>query len=179
MRLHGMSSGEVGTWLGLIAGTVGAAGTFVGGWAADKLGAKDARWYSWVCVVSLLVHAPFVTLALLAGNPYVALGFYLIPAFMGPVYNAPNFAMTQGLVPIRMRAAGAAVLLFVINLIGMGLGPTFVGWMSDLFRPMAGIESLRWALLISTAFNLWSAAHYLLAAKTLRAELAIGESPAQ
>jgi len=80
-------------------------------------------------------------------------------------------------VPMRMRAAGAAVLLFVINLIGMGLGPAFVGWTSDRLQPIAGVESLRWALLISTLFNVWSAIHYLLAAKTLRAELAIGEGP--
>ena len=52
-----MSSGEVGTWLGLIAGIVGGVGTLVGGWAADRLGARDRRWYCWVCVVSLVVHA--------------------------------------------------------------------------------------------------------------------------
>ena len=129
-----------------------------------------------MCVISLVVHAPFVTLGFLAGNPYVALGLYLIPAFMGPVYNAPNFAMTQGLVPLRMRAAGAAVLLFVINLIGMGLGPTFVGWLSDLFEPSVGVQSLRYALLISTLFNIWSAVHYMLAARTLRADLATAEA---
>jgi MFS family permease len=175
MRIHGMSSGEVGTWLGLMAGIVGAAGTFAGGWAADRLGVRDRRWSCWVCVISLVVHAPLMTAAVLAGNPYVALGFYVIPAFMGPVYNAPNFAMTQGLVPLRMRAAAAAVLLFVINLIGMGLGPAFVGWMSDALEPSAGLQSLRWALLISTAFNLWSAVHYLLAARSLRQDLATAE----
>jgi MFS family permease len=176
MRLHGMSSGEVGTWLGLIAGIVGGAGTLIGGWAADRLGVKDRRWYCWVCVISLVVHAPFVTAGFLADSPYVALALYLIPAFMGPVYNAPNFAMTQGLVPLRMRAAGAAVLLFVINLIGMGLGPTFVGWVSDLLEPSLGVQSLRYSLLISTAFNIWSAVHYLLAARTLREELAMTET---
>ena len=143
--MHGMSSGEVGTWLGLIAGIVGGAGTLAGGWAADRLGVRDRRWYCWVCVVSLVVHCPLAIAGYLAGNPYLALGLYLIPAFMGPVYNAPNFAMTQGLVPLRMRAAAAAVLLFVINLIGMGFGPTFVGWVSDLLEPTVGVESLRCA----------------------------------
>jgi predicted MFS family arabinose efflux permease len=176
MRVHGMSSGEVGTWLGLIAGIIGGAGTFAGGWAADRLGARDRRWYCWVCVISLIVHAPLSIAGYLAGNPYLALGLYLIPAFMGPVYNAPNFAMTQGLVPLGMRAAAAAVLLFVINLIGMGLGPAFVGWVSDLLEPSVGIQSLRYALLMSTAFNLWSAVHYLLAARTLREELATAET---
>jgi MFS family permease len=176
MRIHGMSSGEVGTWLGLIAGLVGGVGTLAGGWAADRLGVRDKRWYCWVCVISLVIHAPFVTLGFLAGNPYVALGLYLIPAFMGPVYNAPNFAMTQGLVPLRMRAAGAAVLLFILNLIGMGLGPTFIGWLSDVLEPSVGIQSLRYALLISTLFNIWSAVHYMLAARTLRADLATAEA---
>ncbi len=51
-----------------------------------------------------------------------------------------------------------------------------MGWISDLLEPTVGIESLRWALLVSTVFNLWSAVHYLLAARTLRAELALAES---
>jgi MFS family permease len=176
MRVHGMSSGEVGTWLGLMNGVLGAAGTFAGGWAADRFGAKDRRWACWVCVISLVVHAPLAISAYLAASPYLALALYAIPAFMGPVYNAPNFAMTQGLVPLGMRAAGAAVLLFVMNLIGLGLGPAFVGWISDTLEPTRGTESVRYALLVSTAINIWSAAHYLLAARTLRAELTLNET---
>ena len=176
MRVHGMSAGEVGTWLGLMTGLLGGFGVFAGGWVADRWGAHDQRAYTWVCAISLILHAPFAIAAYLMGNPYMTFALLVIPLILGPVYNAPNFAMTQGLVPIKMRAAAAAVLLFILNLIGMGLGPVFVGWLSDVLMPRVGVDSLRYALLATIAFNLWGAVHYLLAARTLREELAAASS---
>jgi hypothetical protein len=80
--------------------------------------------------------------------------------------------MTQALVPPRMRAQAAAVLLLILNLIGMGLGPQFVGLLSDLLAPRLGALSLRWALLGTIVVGaLWSAAHYFAAARTLRQDL--------
>jgi hypothetical protein len=99
------------------------------------------------------------------------LALLIVPGLLAPIYTAPSFAMTQGLVPISMRAAASAVLLFVFNLIGMGLGPTAVGVVSDLLRPRLGAESLRWAMLFAIAFNLWAAVHYVFAARTLRRDL--------
>jgi hypothetical protein len=74
----------------------------------------------------------------------------------------------------------SALLLFIINLIGLGLGPLFAGIASDSFRQMfleRGLtqaealgEGLRWSLRIIVAVNLWSAAHYFIAARTLREE---------
>ena len=87
------------------------------------------------------------------------------------MYLGPSFAMTQGLVTLRMRAVAAAILLFVLNIIGMGLGPTLVGWLSDLLMPYSGEESIRYALSISVALNGWSAIHFLLGAKYLRQDL--------
>jgi hypothetical protein len=70
-----------------------------------------------------------------------------------------------------MRAAAAAVLLFVLNFIGMGFGPPAVGALSDLLRGRFGDDSLRYALLVTLLVNLWGAVHYLLAARTLREDL--------
>jgi hypothetical protein len=176
MRTHGMESGEVGTWVALLAGVIGSAGIFLGGYIADRLGARDRRWYAWVCALSLMISLPFSIPAMLVGSPYVSLACYLVPAFMSPVYNAPNFAMTQGLVPLSMRAAAAAVLLFILNLIGMGLGPTLVGALSDALQPALGASSLRYALLFTSLVNLWAATHYLFAARTLRADLDLAKA---
>ncbi len=71
-----------------------------------------------------------------------------------------------------MRALVSALLLFVINLIGLGLGPLFAGFLSDQLRPAFGIESIRYALLyVSIGGNLWAAGHYYLASRTLRDDL--------
>ena len=67
--------------------------------------------------------------------------------------------------------------LFIINIIGLGFGPQLVGVLSDLFATEYGQESLRMALLTMTLLNLWAALHYLLAARTLAADLRSMESP--
>jgi hypothetical protein len=95
-------------------------------------------------------------------------------------YLAPSITATYGLVGIRERALASAVLLFIINLIGLGLGPLFAGFASDGLRQMflgRGLseaealgEGLRWSLRLVVVSNLWSAAHYFIAARTLRAE---------
>jgi hypothetical protein len=79
--------------------------------------------------------------------------------------------MTQALVSLRMRAVASAILLFVLNLIGMGLGPYFVGILSDLFAPTFGIESLRYALCIAVLVNLWAGVPYMLGARSMRGDL--------
>jgi len=88
------------------------------------------------------------------------------------MYLGPTFGMTQTLVPPAMRATASALMLFILNLIGLGLGPVFAGVLSDLLRPEFGIESIRYSLLIlAVAGNLWSAVHYYFASLTLREDL--------
>ena len=175
IRIHGMSSGEVGTWLGLISGLVGGVGTFLGGTLGDRLSARhgDARWYMWVPALSTLGSVPFAFFLYLWPEPRTALLLFMPAALAGPMYLGSTFAMTQGLARPHMRAMAAAILMFVINMIGLGLGPQVVGLASDLLAPRLGVASLRWALLgVVVPLSLWSALHYLLAARTLRQELA-------
>ncbi|MBT6245041.1 MAG: MFS transporter, partial [Gammaproteobacteria bacterium] len=80
-------------------------------------------------------------------------------------------AMTQALVTLRMRAVASAILLFMLNIIGMGLGPYFVGIISDLFTPEFAIDSLRYALCIAVFANLWASIHYFRGANSLRTDL--------
>lgn len=91
---------------------------------------------------------------------------------MGGAYLAPSFALNQSLVPVRMRSVASAILLFVLNIIGLGLGPQLVGLLSDSFQPQYGAESLRYALLSLSLVNIWTAVHYFLAGRTLREDLA-------
>jgi len=75
------------------------------------------------------------------------------------------------------------VLLLIINLIGLGLGPTLTGWVSDMYRSslvgggvdvsVATAQGLRYALCTVVLVNVWSAFHYLIAARTLREDLVV------
>jgi MFS family permease len=96
-----------------------------------------------------------------------ALGLYVIPAFFGGFYLAPTFALVQGLVSLRMRALASSIVLFILNIIGLGFGPQLVGVMSDLFADAYGQESLRMSLLVLSFLNLWCALHYYLAGRHL------------
>lgn len=168
IRSHQMGIAEIGTYLALITGVVGGLGTFAGGYICDRFGQKDRRLYVWLPALSLIILIPLTVLALLSPTKEGAIYFYLIPAFLSPFYLGPTFAVVQGLAQMRMRAIAAAVLLFVLNLIGMGLGPLLVGVLSDFLRPEFGDEALRYAMIVAVIMNLWSAVHYFLAAKTLR-----------
>jgi MFS family permease len=171
-RVHGLAPLEIGVWLGAIAASTGVAGTFLGGWLTDRLSHRDWRWYAWIPGWGSVVAVPFVLLFYLWDEGREALALAALPAILGGLYLGPTFAMTQALVPPRMRAQAAAVLMLVLNLIGMGLGPQFVGLLSDLLAPRFGVESIRWALLVTiVAGALWSAGHYFVAAKTLREDL--------
>jgi MFS family permease len=174
-RVHALSPLTIGAWLGGIAATTGVLGTFLGGWLTDRVSHRDARWYAWLPGWGSVLVVPFVLLFYLWDEGREALALAALPAIMAGLYLGPTFAMTQALVPPPMRAQAAAALLLILNLIGMGLGPQFVGVLSDLLAPRFGAESIRWSLLVTIVVGaLWSAVHYFLAARTLREDLARG-----
>jgi len=172
-RVHGLAPLEIGYALGAIAATTGALGVFLGGWLTDRVSGRDARWYAWLPGIGTLIGIPFVFVFYLWPDGHGALALAALPAVLGGLYLGPTFAITQALVPPHMRAQAAAVLLLVLNLIGMGLGPQLVGVISDLLAPRFGTESIRWALLGCVALGaLGATVHYALAARTLREDLA-------
>jgi len=167
VRSHGLSQTEVGFTLALMSGVVGGTGTFLAGKLADILGRRDPRWFTWVVAIAKLGLVPFIVLFFLIGDFTSALVIYLVPAFFGGFYLAPTFAMVQSLVKPEMRAVAAAICLFLLNIIGLGLGPQGVGILSDVLNDEYGKESLRYSLMIFSTVNIWCAFHYFMAGKTL------------
>ena len=172
-RSHELTTGQMGTALFYI-GFASIAGTFLGGYLGDKFAARDARWYLWLPGLATMISIPFSTFTYLYADPYVALWVLAVPYFLGAYYLGPTFSLTQGLVGLRMRALASSILLFILNIIGLGLGPQFTGIASDVLHATTdlGVDSLRWALVISLVFNLVSAILYLLAARTIKQDLA-------
>ena len=98
---------------------------------------------------------------------------FILPAIISNFYLAPVLAQTQSLVPLRMRGVASAIVLLIINLIGLGLGPLVVGALSDALAPRFGDESLRYALMLAVlVVTTWAALHYTLASRTIEADLA-------
>jgi predicted MFS family arabinose efflux permease len=171
VRSHGLQSGVIGTLLALGFGIFGGIGTYMGGRLADHLGKRDIRWNVWVVSIAILLALPFTVFFYLAKETSAALMIGIMPALLGGVYLAPSFALNQGLVSVRMRSVASAILLFILNIIGLGLGPQTVGILSDAFSVRFGSESLRYALLTLACVNVWTAAHYFMAGRTLQEDL--------
>ena len=96
-RSHGMSSGEIGTWLGLIFGIPGGIGIVLGGRLADYLGARDARWYLWIVALALLISVPAGVFVFLLDDIRAVLLLMVLPVMLGNFYQATTFAQTQTL----------------------------------------------------------------------------------
>lgn len=175
VRTHDMSSGQVGTALGLIIGLFGGAGTLLSGMIGDKLGTRDVRYYMLVPAIAFAIAVPAGAMVYLVDSLYLVLAIYAIPAFLTNLYTGPTFGMTQSLAPLAMRAAASALLLFIINIIGLVFGPTAVGIISDLLQSTQGmtdVESLRMALLACNFVYILAFYYYYKASKTIKADLA-------
>ncbi|MGI9430943.1 MAG: spinster family MFS transporter [Myxococcota bacterium] len=172
VRVHGMGTGEIGTWYGTITGVFGASGAFLGGWLTDRLGRADARWYLWLPAFGAVFGIPFVLALLFWSDPHEALLLSIPSTVAGAMWLGPVFSMTQTLAQVRMRAVASAILLFIINIICLGLGPQVVGILNDVLEPRFGIDAVRWSLAsVAVVMSLWAGLHYLLAARTLREDL--------
>lgn len=178
IRSHHMTIAQVGFFFAILAGIGGWIGTFLAGIIADRLGKRDVRWNVYVPIWATFLSIPFAPVFYLAASTKIALLGAIVPTAMGAVFVGPSVTMVQALVPLRMRATAAAILLFILNIIGLGLGPQTVGFVSDLLHPLLGTDSLRYALLIGPIAGLVSATCYWRAAKTLPADLARVPKPA-
>lgn len=173
IRSHNMSTGELGTWLAGIMGLGGAIGVFCGGIIAERLALKDIRWYMRLPALTGVVCVPFMAATYLVDNAYTALIVSIVPGVLFNVYLGNTLAITHGLVGLRMRALASAILFFILNIIGLGIGPWLTGYLSDLLFPTFGDESLRHAMLyLLPAAMAWSAIHLYLASHHLEGDLA-------
>jgi MFS transporter, Spinster family, sphingosine-1-phosphate transporter len=145
-RTHEMSPGEVGFWFGIGGGIAGIIGTYAGGWFADTYGKENRRHVLTAPAIGMLVAIPVAIAGYWAEQWWLSLLLIMVPTALNALYIGPAYSCAQGLVPLRARAMAAAVLLFAQNLIGLGLGPLFFGILSDMFKPIAGPDSVRWVL---------------------------------
>ena len=173
IRAHEMSIGDIGWRLALITGLGGAIAIAVSGYVTDRLSLRSQKWYAlfpaYAIGVTLLL-APLVFLTESTGIMFLG---YIPYEFLGATWLGASLAITHSLVGLRQRAVASAVLFFLINLIGLGLGPLLIGMISDLLRPALGdADGLRYAIL-STALVAKSlcVVHFLLAARALEKEL--------
>ena len=161
VRSHGMTVGEAGALLGQMHLVAGTAGTLLASWLMARRAAADPRHITnllgWVTAVSTV---PSIALYwVTAQGAATALLWMFVPAVY--FYIGPVLGLLQNVVPPHMRATTCAVLLLTANVANLVIAPQLVAWLSDWFAASfgAGVNSLRWALLIIAPTGFWAAYH--------------------
>lgn len=166
-RVHDLPQGQVGLIMALFFGVIGAIGTLTGGRLTDMLNRRRDDLGIKMIALSQAVAAPLLIIGYMATSLPVSLAFLMLPMLVFTFYLGPSQASMQTYAPTEMRSMVAALKMLAINIIGVSLGPLFVGIISDALAPTFGPQSLAIALSCITALSFWSATHYWLAGKAM------------
>ena len=198
-RTYHLGFAEAGRWLSLIAGVAMASGLALGGFGVDWAGRFDKRWYVWGPAIGLALAAPAFLFAFRQPTVVSAVVTLMMAHVALFLYFTPTLATAQNMVGANMRASSAFTVSLVLGLVGVGIGPTLLGFLSDTFAASAftsgdfklvctGAAALRGemvqqacaaasatgirnAMMAMSVFLVWAAMHYFLAARTLREDL--------
>jgi MFS family permease len=185
---------HVGYALGAVAGIATGLGTFLGGHLSDRLAPRHPRVYAWLPALGMAFAIPLYIASFLQTEFIYAFAFLLVAPIFHYLYLGPMYATVHSLAQPLQRATAVAILLFIVNLIGYGLGPPFVGAANDFFASNILADSsltlaqcdprtvlpenaatcaaaqgtgLRYALGVTIVVLAWGALHFLLAGRTL------------
>jgi predicted MFS family arabinose efflux permease len=170
MREKGMNLHQVAIYSALVTGIAMSAGIFVSGRVVDRLTRRFKQAYALVPAASLALAVPFYIGFVWAPSWPLALALLIGPTFLNYFYLSSSVTLVQEEVRPDQRVLSGALLLLVMNLIGLGLGPTYVGAASDFFHASHPAHSLQLAFYTLTPFYGVAILLFLLLARILRRE---------
>lgn len=170
MREKGMGLEDVGVWYALVIGVGMSGGIFAAGWLVDRHARHRKEVYALIPAIGLALCIPFYLGFVYAPAWPVALASLFGLVLLNYSYLSPAVALVQLETPPNQRVMAGALLLLVINFIGLGLGPTYVGAASDWFRSSYPEHSLQMALYTLTPFFVLASTLFLVLARVLRRE---------
>ena len=162
--------------LGVINGTTYAGGAFFGAKLADKWGAKDIRAYGWLPAIAIAVCMPIGILSFWVASVWAHLACTTVFLLFLGIYLGPSFAIAQTLAPINMRAMSTALFFFILNMVALGGGPTFTGWLIDVFKEgNPDLESMRYAMTVTSCMFIPSIIIFVVVSRVLPKDWAAAE----
>ena len=145
----------------------GSAGIYFGGLLGDRLGNANPRGYALVPAIAFAITLPAYLLAFSTNSLLSSALLLLLPTALGLTWLGPVVTAVTRLVPPKMRATASALFLFINNLIGLGLGSTVIGMISDSLTERYGEEALRYSAMATTTLYAVAALLMFLAARRL------------
>jgi MFS family permease len=179
MREKGMTLQEIAVWYALAVGIGMGGGIFAAGWLVDRYALRRKQAYALIPAIGLALAVPFYVGFVWAPSWPLALWMLFGLGLLNYSYLSPSVALVQLETPPNQRVMAGALLLLVINFIGLGLGPTYVGAASDWFRPSHPEHSLQMALYTMTPFFVVASVIFLALARLLGREQPAGAAAAQ
>jgi predicted MFS family arabinose efflux permease len=167
-RAFGLNYGTIGVIAALTGGIAAGVGIVAGGYLADRLGSSSTKAYALVPAIGTLLATPFYLLAAINPDWHLATVFLAVAGFLQYTSLGPTFGVVQNSVAARRRATAAALLYIFLNVVALGGGPLFTGWVIDRFLAQGATLSLatRHGLLVLLVFYAWASLHYFRAALT-------------
>ena len=167
MREKGMTLSQVAVYYALVAGFAMGGGIFVSGRLLDRFTRRTKSAYALIPAISLILAVPFYIGFVWAPSWPLALILLIGPSFLNYFYLSSSVTLVQEDVRPDQRVMAGALLLLVMNLIGMGVGPTFVGAASDFFHAAHPVHFLQLALYALLPFYVLAIVLFLWLARVL------------
>ena len=168
MREKGMTLGEIAIYYALVVGVSVCLGMYTSGRLIDRFAPRSKQAYAYLPAVALALAIPFFIGFIAAPGWPLALAFLAFPMFFNYFYLSPAVTLVQEEVQPHERVLAGALLLLVMNLIGLGLGPTFLGAVSDYFRPSHPQNSLQLAFYTLVPFYVVAVLGFLWLARAIK-----------
>ena len=168
MREKGMTLDQVAIWYAIILAVCTTAGIYVSGRLIDRFGRTAPQVFGLLPAIALAAAVPFFIGFVHAPAWPVALAFLAVPTFFNYFYLTPAVTLVQNSVSARQRTLAGATLLLIMNLIGLGFGPTWVGAVSDWVRPDHPTNSLQIAFYSLVPFYVLAIILHLALARRLK-----------
>jgi predicted MFS family arabinose efflux permease len=170
MREKGMTLNQVALYYALVLGVCMTGGIFVSGLVIDRFTRRSKVAFAIAPAVSLLLAVPFYLGFVWAPTWQLGTLFVIGPTFLNYFYLSSTVTLVQQEVAPDQRVMAGALLLLVMNFIGLGLGPTYVGAASDFFKAGYPHHSLQMALYTLTPFYGIAVALFIWLARVLARE---------